>query len=162
MGVKGAALATVISQFVSALWTFQFLTGQKTILKLKKERLKLKIKHVKKIFALGMAGFMMGLTNSVVTIVCNATLQTYGGDFYIAIMTIINSIREVVSLPGQGLANASQPVLGYNYGAKQYQRVLKAIRFTTITCFLTSFLLWLSITLFPQFYIRSLVIIQKS
>lgn len=154
MGVKGAALATVISQFVSALWTFQFLTGQKTILKLKKERLKLKIKHVKKIFALGMAGFMMGLTNSVVTIVCNATLQTYGGDFYIAIMTIINSIREVVSLPGQGLANASQPVLGYNYGAKQYQRVLKAIRFTTITCFLTSFLLWLSITLFPQFYIQ--------
>lgn len=96
----------------------------------------------------------MGLTNSVVTIVCNATLQTYGGDFYIAIMTIINSIREVVSLPGQGLANASQPVLGYNYGAKQYQRVLKAIRFTTITCFLTSFLLWLSITLFPQFYIQ--------
>ena len=73
---------TVISQFVSALWTFQFLTGQKTILKLKKERLKLKIKHVKKIFALGMAGFMMGLTNSVVTIVCNATLQTYGGDVY--------------------------------------------------------------------------------
>ena len=91
----------------------------------------LKIKHVQKIFALGMAGFMMGITNSVVTIVCNVTLQTYGGDFYIAIMTIINSIREVVSLPGQGLANASQPVLGYNYGAKQYQRVLKGIRFTT-------------------------------
>ena len=101
-----------------------------------------------------MAGFMMGITNSVVTIVCNVTLQTYGGDFYIAIMTIINSIREVVSLPGQGLANASQPILGYNYGAKQYQRVLKGIRFTTLTCSLTSFVLWLSITLFPQLYIQ--------
>ncbi|WP_435372898.1 MATE family efflux transporter [Allocoprobacillus halotolerans] len=154
MGVKGAALATVISQCVSALWTLQFLTGRRTILRLKKEKLWLKIKHVQKIFALGMAGFMVGVTNSIVAVVCNATLQTYGGDFYIAIMTIINSIREVISLPGQGLANASQPVLGYNYGAKQYQRVLKAIRFTTITCFFTSFLLWLSITLFPQFYIQ--------
>lgn len=154
MGVKGAAIATVISQCISALWTLQFLTGKKTILKLKKEKMILKIKHVQKIFALGMAGFMMGVTNSVVTIVCNVTLQTYGGDFYIAIMTIINSIREVVSLPGQGLANASQPVLGYNYGAKQYQRVLKGIRFTTLTCFLTSFVLWLSITLFPQLYIQ--------
>lgn len=154
MGVKGAAVATVISQFISAVWTLLFLTGKRTILHLKREKFLLKMKHVKKIFSLGMAGFMMGVTNSAVTIVCNATLQTYGGDFYIAIMTIINSIREVVSLPGQGLANASQPVLGYNYGAQQYQRVLKAIRFTTITCFLTSFILWLSITLFPRFYIQ--------
>lgn len=154
MGVKGAALATVFSQFVSAIWTLLFLTGKRTILHLRKEKLLLKLKHVQKIFSLGMAGFMMGVTNSTVTIVCNATLQTYGGDFYIAIMTIINSIREVVSLPGQGLANASQPVLGYNYGAKQYQRVLKAIRFTTMTCFLASFILWLSIALFPRFYIQ--------
>ena len=74
----------------------------------------------------------MALTNSIVTIVCNATLQTYGGDLYIAIMTIINSIREVASLPGQGISNACQPVLGYNYGAKEYKRVLEGIRFTTI------------------------------
>lgn len=62
---------------------------------------------------------MMGLTNSIVSIVCNSTLQTYGGDLYVAIMTIINSIREIISLPSQGIANASQPVLGYNYGAKE-------------------------------------------
>lgn len=154
MGVKGAALATVISQFVSAVWTFQFLTGHRTILKIKKEKMILKKKHVVKIFSLGMAGFMMGITNSVVTIVCNSTLQMYGGDLYIAIMTIINSIREVISLPGQGLANASQPVLGYNYGAKQYQRVLQGIKYVTITSLITSFILWLSVTLFPEMFIQ--------
>ena len=103
LGVKGAAIATVISQFISALWTIYFLTGNKTILKLKKKNMKLKIIHVKRIVSLGMAGFMMAITNSTVTIVCNATLQKYGGDLYIAIMTIINSIREVASLPGQGM-----------------------------------------------------------
>lgn len=100
LGVKGAAFATVISQFISALWTLRFLTGKKTILKIKKQYLSLKVKYVTKIISLGMAGFMMAITNSIVTIVCNATLQQYGGDLYIAIMTIINSIREVASLPG--------------------------------------------------------------
>lgn len=154
LGVKGAALATVISQGISALWTIYFLTGYRTILKIRKEKMKLNIIHVKKIFSLGMSGFMMGITNSIVTIVCNSTLQTYGGDLYIAIMTIINSIREVISLPGQGLANASQPVLGYNYGAKEYKRVIQGIWFVTFTSLGASLLLWLSVTLFPQFYIQ--------
>lgn len=154
LGVKGAAVATVISQGLSALWTLLFLTGNDTILKLKKEKMKLNMEYVQKIFSLGMAGFMMGITNSIVTIVCNSTLQTYGGDVYIAIMTIINSIREVISLPGQGLANASQPVLGYNYGAKEYKRVLNGIRFVTIVSLAASLILWLSVTLFPNLYIR--------
>lgn len=154
LGVKGAALATVISQGISALWTIYFLTGYRTILKIRKEKMKLNIIYVKKIFSLGMSGFMMGITNSIVTIVCNSTLQTYGGDLYIAIMTIINSIREVISLPGQGLANASQPVLGYNYGAKEYKRVIQGIWFVTFTSLGASLLLWLSVTLFPQFYIQ--------
>lgn len=154
LGVKGAAIATVVSQMVSALWTLYFLTGKQTILKLRKDKMKLNPQHVKRIFSLGTAGFMMGITNSVVSIVCNSTLQTYGGDLYIAIMTIINSIREVIMLPGHGLANASQPVLGYNYGAKEYKRVLEGIKFVTIASFGASFVLWLSITLFPTFYIR--------
>ncbi len=154
MGVQGAAIATVISQMVSAIWTIHFLTGKKTLLKIKKEKMILKKKHVTKIFSLGMAGFMMGITNSIVTIVCNSTLQVYGGDLYIAIMTIINSIREVISLPGQGLANASQPVLGFNYGAKQYARVLKGIKFVTVSSLVTSLILWLSVTLFPDIFIR--------
>lgn len=154
LGVKGAAIATVISQGISALWTLCFLTGSRTILKIRKDKMKLNMIYVKKIFSLGTAGFMMGVTNSVVTIVCNSTLQIYGGDLYIAIMTIINSIREVISLPGQGLANASQPVLGYNYGAKEYKRVLQGMKFVTLSSLGASLILWLSVTLFPQFYIQ--------
>lgn len=154
MRVKGAALATVISQALSAIWTLIFLSGQKTILKLKKECFRLKISYVNKIISLGMAGFMMAITNSVVSIVCNSMLQKYGGDVYIAIMTVINSIREVASLPGQGIANASQPVLGYNFGSKKYTRVLEGIRFTTFTTVIMMTLIWLCITLFPDQFIR--------
>ncbi|MGN1182085.1 MAG: MATE family efflux transporter [Faecalibacillus sp.] len=154
MGVKGAALATVISQSLSAIWTIYFLTGEKTILKLKRSCLKLQMNYVKKIFSLGAAGFMMAITNSIVTIVCNATLQVYGGDLYIAIMTIINSIREVASLPGQGISNACQPVLGYNYGAKKYERVLEGIRFTTLSAVFLMTFVWLLITLFPYQFIH--------
>lgn len=154
MNVKGAALATVLSQFVSALWTIHFLRSDQTILKLKKECMYLNPYYVKRIFSLGTAGFMMGITNSIVSIVCNSTLQLYGGDLYIAIMTIINSIREVVQLPAQGFGNASQPVLGYNYGAKEYKRVLSAIRFVTLLCFGTMFVIWVLITAFPQYFIK--------
>lgn len=153
MGVSGAALATVFSQLLSAIWTFQFLTSKRTILKLKLSCMKLRWHYVKRIFSLGTAGFMMGINNSIVTIVCNSTLQIYGGDLYVAIMTIINSIREVTSLFGQGIANASQPVLGYNYGAKEYKRVIDGIKFTTITALALMLIVWLSVTLFPEVYI---------
>lgn len=154
LGVKGAAIATVISQFISALWTLQFLTGKKTILKIKRSGLKLEYKRIMKIVSLGMAGFMMAITNSIVSIVCNATLQQYGGDLYIAIMTIINSLREVASLPGQGVANACQPVLGFNYGAQKYERVLQGIKFVTIVALTMMLVVWLAITLFPQLFIQ--------
>ena len=154
LGVKGAAIATVISQFISALWTIYFLTGNKTILKLKKKNMRLKIIHVKKIVSLGMAGFMMAITNSTVTIVCNATLQKYGGDLYIAIMTIINSIREVASLPGQGISNACQPVLGYNYGAGRNDRVIQGIKFVTFSALSMMLILWFAITFFPELFIK--------
>lgn len=154
LGVKGAAIATVISQFISALWTIYFLTGNKTILKLKKKNMKLKIIHVKRIVSLGMAGFMMAITNSTVTIVCNATLQKYGGDLYIAIMTIINSIREVASLPGQGISNACQPVLGYNYGAGRNDRVIQGIKFVTFSALSMMLILWFAITFFPELFIK--------
>lgn len=153
-GVQGAAIASVLSQFLSALWTVSFLVSKRTILKLRWSRMHLKIYHVKKIVSLGMAGFMMGLTNSVVSIVCNKTLQTYGGDMYIAIMTILNSIREIIMLPSHGVASASQPVLGFNYGAKKYQRVLDGIKFVTILSFMMGFVLWLTVTIFPNFYLN--------
>lgn len=154
LGVKGAALATILSQFISAAWIIIFLTGNNTILKLRFSRMKLKIDYIKQIIALGMSGFVMAITNSLVSIVCNASLQSYGGDLYVAAMTIINSIREVVSMPSSGLTNASQPVLGYNYGAKCYQRVLDGIKFMTVVCVTYTFIMWLFITLFPNFFIH--------
>ena len=129
MGVKGAALATVIAQGVSAVWVLQFLTGRRSILKLRRRCLPLQGKRVRRIIALGLSGFCMNMTNSLVQVVCNATLQFYGGDLYVGIMTIINSVREVFFMPVHGLTNGSQPVMGYNYGAGKYGRVRQSIRF---------------------------------
>ena len=154
MGVKGAALATVISQLLSSVWTLQFLTGNKTILKLKPSCFRLKKQRVKDIAGLGTSGFTMGITNSLVQIVYNATLKQYGGDLYIGIMTIINSVREVVSMPVKGVTNSAQPVMGYNYGAKEYDRVKKAIVFISAVCIAYTTVLWGLIHSFPEFFIR--------
>ena len=120
MGVKGAALATVISQGVSAAWVLRFLTGRRAILRLKPGYIRLSAQRSKQIVSLGLSGFCMNMTNSLVQVVCNATLQHYGGDLYVGIMTIINSLREVFFMPVQGLSNGAQPVMGYNYGAGLY------------------------------------------
>ena len=118
MGVKGAAIATVISQFFSALWVFKFLIGKETILKIKLKNLKLKKSLVSKITFLGLSGFVMAITNSAAQIMCNVYLQYYGGDLYVGVMTILNSIREIITLPAKGLTDGAQPVISYNYGAK--------------------------------------------
>ena len=90
----------------------------------------LKPARVRKIVSLGLSGFFMNLTNSLVQVVCNATLQVYGGDLYVGVMTIINSLREVFMMPIHGLSNGAQPVTGYNYGAGLYSRVRQSIRFS--------------------------------
>ena len=141
LGVRGAALATVISQFVSSVWVLLFLAGRKTILKLKKENFRLKFRLVRQIVTLGLSGFTMSVTNSIVQIACNATL-VYGGDLYVTVMTILNSIREVITMPVTGITNGAQPVLGYNYGAEQYERVKAAIRFMTLACIGYTFIVW--------------------
>lgn len=154
MGVKGAAIATVISQGLSALWTFSFLTSNKTILKLKISNFKLNGNRVKKITALGMSGFIMAITNGAVQIVCNASLQIYGGDLYVGVMTIINSIREVISMPVSGLTNGSQPIIGYNYGAGEYSRVRSAIKFMSAICITYTLIAWGILSIFPHFFIQ--------
>ena len=154
MGVRGAALATVISQGLSAAWIFLFLTGPKTILKLKKTCMKLEKKRVKDIVALGLSGFTMSITNSLVQIMYNATLQTYGGDQYVGVMTVINSVREVVSMPVQGVTNSAQPVMGYNYGAGEYRRVKQAIAFTSVVAIVYTAAVWMLVHGFPEFFIR--------
>ena len=133
MGVTGAALATVISQGLSAVWVMRFLTGSQAILRLKLSCLRPEVERCKKIIALGLSGFFMNMTNSLVQVVCNATLQSYGGDLYVTIMTILNSIREVVVMPIHGLTSGSQPVTGYNFGARKYGRVRECVRFSTRT-----------------------------
>ncbi|MFT4004563.1 MAG: MATE family efflux transporter [Lacrimispora sp.] len=154
MGVQGAALATVISQFFSALWTIKFLTGKKAILRLKTSCFRLKKHRVKRIAALGMSGFTMSVTNSLVQITYNASLQHYGGDLYVGIMTVINSIREVISMPVSGLTNSAQPVMGFNYGAGEYGRVKRAIVFVSVISIAYTTAMWGLVHTFPGFFIR--------
>lgn len=154
MGIQGAALATVISQALSAVWILWFLTGKKAILKLKISCMRPEIRRVKEITALGMSGFTMAITNCTVQIVCNATLQMYGGDLYVGIMTVINSLREVAIMPVHGVTNSSQPVMGFNYGAKEYGRVKQAILFTSIFSIFYTTLAWALLHGFPEFFIR--------
>ncbi len=154
MGVRGAALATIISQFFSAVWIVRFLTGKRTILRLRLSCLRPQWKRIRAIVGLGMSGFTMAITNCTVQIVCNATLQTFGGDLYVGVMTVINSLREVASMPVQGVTNSAQPVMGFNYGAKEYGRVKKAIVFTSLFSIAYTTLAWAFLHGFPEFFIR--------
>lgn len=154
MGVKGAALATVISQGISAVWVLRFLVGRRAILKLRVGCLRLDGRRTRHIISLGLSGFFMNMTNSLVQVVCNATLQAYGGDLYVGVMTIINSIREVFFMPVHGLTNGSQPVAGYNYGAGQYSRVRQSIRFSCGVTVAYAAVFWAIAMAFPGLLIR--------
>ncbi len=154
MGVRGAALATVFSQALSAAWVLLFLTGKRAILRLRRENIRLDRGRTARIISLGLSGFFVNLTNSLVQVVCNATLQYYGGDLYVGVMTIINSIREVFAMPVQGLTNGSQPVAGYNYGARLYSRVRQSIRFSVGVTMAYSCLFWLAAMVLPGPMIR--------
>lgn len=116
--------------------------------------MKLERARVKNIVALGFSGFTMAITNSLVQIVCNATLQQYGGDLYVGVMTVINSVREVVSMPVQGITHSAQPVMGYNYGAGEYKRVKQAIAFTSVSAIAYTTFMWVLIHGYPEFFIR--------
>ena len=154
MGITGAAIATVISQFVSALWVMQFLLSKKAILDLNLSSMKLRWSLMKDIMGLGLTGFILQFTNCTVHVVCNMTLSVYGGDLYVGINTLLGSIRDIFQLPIQGITAGCQPVLGYNYGAKEYQRVKEGIRFTAFTGIAYTLIAWLLIFVFPEFFIR--------
>lgn len=151
MGVRGAAIATVISQTVSCLWVLRFLTGEKAILKLKREYMRPEGKLLREIVSLGIPGFIMAGTNCLVQVTCNATLRTYGGDLYIGVMTVINSVRELFSLPVTGLTHGSQPVISYNYGAKEYRRVRSGIVFMSVVGMIFTTICWVIVLAFPRF-----------
>ena len=153
MGVQGAALATILSQFLSAVWAVSFLRGKKALIRLEWGSMRLQPKLVWQIVSLGFSSFVMAITNSIVQVACNSTLQSFGGDLYVGVMTIINSVREVVSTPINGVTSAAQPVMGFNYGAQEYRRVRSGIVFTTIVCVVYTTAVWLLLLLFPRFFI---------
>lgn len=139
---------------MGVIWVFRFLRSNDAILKLKKAYFKINIIHFKNIITLGLSGFIMSITNSIVQMVCNVTLQSYGGDLYVGVMTVLNSIREIVMMPVKGITSASQPVLGFNFGAKKYIRVKSAIKFSSIACIIYTTSIWFILMVFPQFFIK--------
>ena len=153
MGVSGAALATVISQFVSAMWVLRFLTGKRALLRIRLSKIRISWPMTKEIITLGTAGFIMQGTNALVQIACNSTLSAFGGDLYIGLMSVIMSVREVLSLPVSGLTSGSQPVLGFNYGAKEYDRVKQAIRFISIAGTVYTVIMWAVVLMIPHLMI---------
>ena len=150
MGVRGAATATVISQAISAAWVLCFLTGPNAALRLKRSKIGVSKERLKRIVSLGLPGFVMQGTNSLVSIVCNNQLQSYGGDLYVGIMTILNSVREMLSLPMTGITHGTQPIIGFNYGAKKNERVKEGIRFAFTVGALYLLCAWIVIMLIPE------------
>lgn len=148
MGVKGAALATVISQGVSAIWILKFLTGQRTKLRIQRKYIRFQKQITILILSLGISPFIMNSTDSLVSIIFNTQLRSTGGDLYVGAMVVISSVMQIILLPLAGLNNGAQPIISYNYGAKQYDRVKEAIRcslianmtFTILMCLLCVFL----------------------
>lgn len=150
MGVRGAALATVISQAISCIWVILFLMSKRSILRLKLSTLKIDMKLVLPCVALGSAHFIMQASESVISVCFNSSLLGYGGDIAVGAMTILTSVMQFAMLPLQGLAQGAQPIISYNYGAKNRERV-KGIFRLLLTCSLVySVTIWAAVMLFPR------------
>ena len=153
-GMMGAAVATVISQAVSCIWVLRFLSGPKSILPLRRREARIYPYLLKDILSLGVVGFIMKFTNSLVQIACNKMLSIHGGDLYVGVMTVINAIRDVFTLPASGITDGARPVLSYNYGAGQMQRVRAGIRFMSAAAMVYTFCAWLFAMFQPRLLCR--------
>lgn len=152
MGVAGAALATIISQACSCIWVLSFLFGKKTTLRIKKQNLALKPEIILPCLALGLSLFIMQASESIISVCFNSSLLKYGGDVAVGAMTILTSVMQFAMLPLQGLGQGAQPIMSYNYGAKNSDRVKKAYFLLLKTSLCYSFILWLLVMLFPQIF----------
>lgn len=152
MGVKGAALATVISQAISAVWVIKFLTSKKTLLKIRKENLKIDFKILLPCIALGVSPFIMQSTESIIAVIFNSSLQKYGGDLAVGAMTILISVMQFSMLPLMGLTQGSQPIISFNYGAGDITRVKKTFMLLIKAALAYSISLWLAVMLFPGIF----------
>lgn len=153
MGVQGAALATIISQAISALWVLKFLSGNKTTIRLKKENMKIDTQILLPSMALGVAPFIMQATESILVLCFNSSLLRYGGDTAVGAMTILSSVMQFAMLPLQGFTQGGQPIISYNYGANHAERVKKAFKLLLICCLTYSAILWALSELFPEIFI---------
>ena len=152
LGVKGAALATVLSQAASCTWVLLFLFGKKTVLKIRRGNLLLRAKILFPSLALGLSTFIMQASESVISICFNRSLQNYGGDIAVGAMTILTSVMQFAMLPLQGLGQGAQPIISYNYGAGNADRVRSAYKLLLKANLCYSTLLWLCVMLFPQIF----------
>ena len=154
MGVKGAALATVISQAFSAIWVVNFLISKKSSLKIKRENLKLDMQFVKKIGSLGCSPFIMQSTESLVLLTLNSGLQKYGGDLYVGSMSILISVLQLIFVPVSGIAQGVQPIISYNFGAGNRERVVKTFKTLLVVCLMATMFMGGIAVLFPSFYVK--------
>lgn len=152
MGVRGAALATIISQALSCIWVLSFLFGKKTFLKIKPANLRLHAKIILPCVALGSSLFIMQASESIISVCFNSSLLKYGGDIAVGAMTILTSVMQFAMLPLQGLGQGAQPIMSYNYGAKNNDRVRKTFRLLLKVSFGYSIVLWAIVMLFPQMF----------
>lgn len=153
MGVEGAALATLLAQAVSAIWVLHFLFGKKSILKIRKKYIVPDTKVVLGIIALGVSPFIMQATESLVLISLNNKLKIYGGDLAVGAMTIMSSIMQIIFLPLMGLTQGAQPIISYNYGSKQMDRVKKTFKLLITSCLTYTTIMWASLLLFPTVFV---------
>lgn len=152
MGVRGAALATIISQALSCIWVLSFLFGKKTFLKIKPENLRLHAKIILPCVALGSSLFIMQASESIISVCFYSSLLKYGGDIAVGAMTILTSVMQFAMLPLQGLGQGAQPIMSYNYGAKNNDRVRKTFQLLLKVSFGYSIVLWAIVMLFPQMF----------
>ena len=153
MGVRGAALATILSQAISCTWVVYFLCSQKTRLRLKKENLGLQANVILPCVALGTAAFIMQASESIISVCFNSSLLQYGGDIAVGTMTIMVSVMQFAMLPMQGIAQGAQPISSYNYGARNAARVKKTFKLLLCSCLIYSFALWLAVMICPSFFV---------
>lgn len=154
MGVKGAALATIISQAFSAIWVVNFLISKKSSLKIKRENLKPDMKFIKKIGSLGCSPFIIQSTESLVLLTLNSGLQKYGGDLYVGSMSILTSVLQLIFVPVSGIAQGVQPIISYNFGAGNRERVVKTFKGLLIVCLMATMFMGGIAVLFPNFYVK--------
>lgn len=153
LGVKGAALATILSQSVSCIWVIRFLTSKKTVLRIKKENVRFNPKIMLPCIALGLSPFIMQFTEAVIAVCFNSSLYKYGGDIAVGAMTILTSIMQFSMLPLQGLTQGSQPIISYNFGAGNYERIKKTFRCLVVACLSYSTLIWAISIFAPKVFI---------